>query len=81
MFSIMPYFHKDAQGFRLNDLTSLLFQQKKDKKFLCQLANDKKYLEKILNQISGQKDTPSKFQGNVQKQVNFKAFSLLFPIK
>ena len=43
--------------------------QTKDKKFLNELAHDKKYLEKMLKQLTKQKETPSQFQGSVQKQV------------
>ena len=46
--------------------------QAKDKKFLCQLAKDKKYLEKLVSQMNGQKDSQSTVQGNIQKEVKTK---------
>jgi hypothetical protein len=45
------------------------FFQTKDKKFLNELAHDKKYLENMINQLTRQTDTPSQLQGFVQKQV------------
>ena len=46
-----------------------LWLQAKDKKFLCQLAKDKKYLEKLVSQMNEQKDSQSTVQGNIQKEV------------
>ncbi len=68
----------DKFGLLIKRFDFCIFWQKKDKKFLCQLAKDKKYLEKILDQITEQKDTPSKYQGNVQKQVNSITVTVFF---
>ena len=46
-----------------------MWLQAKDKKFLGQLAKDKKYLEKLVSQMNEQKDSQSTVQGNIQKEV------------
>ena len=45
------------------------FFQTDDKKFLNQLAYDKRHLEKLLHKLTEQKDTLTKFHGHIQKQV------------
>ena len=53
----------------LKQKVSLTFQTD-DKKFLNQLAYDKRHLEKLLHKLTEQKDTPTKFHGTIQKQVS-----------
>ena len=49
--------------------TQSLSFQTDDKKFLNQLAYDKRHLEKLLHKLTEQKDTPTKYHGTIQKQV------------